>query len=164
MSSLRIHIAFSLIAAFTTCGSPNGEPVVQSPPGDQARLEAYLSRSQLQEAVWKAIKLEQYERADSIRAVLKRVLLSDPIETERWAGKGIMQNYLLTFDHGILGFFKVAGSDTIGPVRNELAAYEIDNLLRIHLTLMTLTRSISLPNGTTVEGIIKYFVESARSA
>jgi hypothetical protein len=75
-----------------------------------------------------------------------------------------MQSYLLTFDHGIVGFFKVAGSDTSGPIRNEMAAYQVDNLLRIHLTPMTLARSLILPDGKTVEGVIKYFVESSRTA
>jgi hypothetical protein len=164
MSRLRIHIGISLIAVLTACGPSQQEPVMLSPPGDQERLETYLSKSQLQEAVWEAIKLERYERADSIRAILGSILLSEPVEIEGWKGKGVMQSYLLTFDHGILGFFKVAGSDTSGPIRNEIAAYEVDNLLRIHLTPMTLARSLTFPDGKTVEGVIKYFVESSRTA
>jgi hypothetical protein len=83
MSQLRAYIGAGLGVAVTGCGPSQQEPVILSPPGDQARLEAYLSKGQLQEAVWEAIKLEQYERADSIRVVLRSVLLSEPVEMER---------------------------------------------------------------------------------
>ena len=146
------------------CGGDSEPTFTTRLPGDPSRLDAYLSETLLQEAAWEATKLEQYDRADSILAELTRILLSDPVVTDRWGGKGIMTNYLLTFEGGIQGFFKVAGSDSTGPIRNELAAYALDNLLRIHLTPITLIRDLTLPDGTTVSGVIKYFVKAAKTA
>jgi hypothetical protein len=139
-------------------------PFVTDLPGDVERLQTYLSEHRLQEAAWECIKLEQYDRADSILIVLHAILESDPVQIERWGGKGIMQNYVLTFSNGIQGFFKVAGSDTLGPIWTELATYEIDKLLRIHLTPITLIRRLDLPDGSTVKGVIKYFVQAAKTA
>ena len=132
--------------------------------GDIGRLRSYLEEHRLQEAVWECIKLEQYDRSGSILAVLGNILESEPVQIERWGGKGIMQNYLLTIPIGIQGFFKVAGSDTLGPIRTELATYEIYKLLRIHLTPITTIRQLTLPFGSNVEGVIKYFMQSAKTA
>jgi len=45
-----------------------------------------------------------------------------------------------------------------------VAAYEIDHLLRIQLTPLTLIRDLKLPDGSTVNGVIKYFVKAAKTA
>jgi len=153
-----------LILTFLLLGCDSKAPFVVDIPGVTKQLEVYLSENRLQEAAWESIKLAQFDRADSILTVLRQILESQPVEIERWGGKGIMENYLLTFQNGVQGFFKVAGSDSLGPIRKELATYEIDNLLRIHLTSITLIRQLDLPDGSSVKGVIKYFVKAAKTA
>tara|TARA_A100001037_G_scaffold281353_1_gene284946 strand:- start:472 stop:1056 length:585 start_codon:yes stop_codon:yes gene_type:complete len=148
----------------TACPDSQTPAFTTELPGNQEQLALYLGEHRLQEAAWECIKLEQYDRADSILVDLERLLHSEPVNTERWGYKGIMTNYLLTFDHSIQGFFKVAGSDSPCPIRNELAAYAIDDLLRIHLLPITLIRDLTLPDSSTVSGVIKYFVNTARTA
>jgi hypothetical protein len=157
-------LALLIAVALAGCDTNVVPPFVTGLPGDPARLESYLSTNQLQEAAWECAKLEQDDREDSILVVLRETLESKPVEIERWGGKGIMTNYLLTFPNGVKGFFKVAGSDSLGPIRNEVAAYEIDHLLRIQLTPLTLIRDLKLPDGSTVNGVIKYFVKAAKTA
>ena len=153
-----------LAALILGCHNAQEPPFVTGLPGDANRLESYLTDHRLQEAAWECVKLQQNDRADSILHILKKTLESNPVEIERWAGKGIMRNYLLTFPNGVQGFFKVAGSDSSGPIRNEQAAYEIDILLGINLTPITLIRDVTIPDGSTVSGVIKCFVKAARTA
>lgn len=155
-----------LILLLTAClaACTQEPPFYDDLPGDEASLRRYLEAGRLQEAEWESVKLGRHGTADSIRAALRAVLSADPVKVERWQGKGIMTNYLLTFPGGIRGFFKVAGSDTSGPVVNEVAAYEIDRLLRIRMTPLTLMREVTLPDGERVRGAIKTFVENARTA
>ena len=103
-----------IAVALAGCDTNVVPPFVTGLPGDPARLESYLSTNQLQEAAWECAKLEQDDREDSILVVLRETLESKPVEIERWGGKGIMTNYLLTFPNGVKGFFKVAGSDSWG--------------------------------------------------
>lgn len=164
MKLVRTLICTLTACVLWACENVAEPPFVVDLPGSRDKVEAYLSGHHLQEAAWECIKLEQYNRADSILTVLEAVLRSRPAVIERWGGKGIMTNYLLTFENDIQGFFKVAGSDSLGPVRNETAAYAIDNLLRIHLTPITLIRDLDLQDGTQVRGVIKYFVKAATTA
>lgn len=161
----RLALAWLVVACLPLgCDTAPESDFVTELPGSEAQLSQYLAANMLQEAAWECTKLEQYDRADSVTMKLEELLRSQPTEIKRWAGKGIMQNYLLTFRNDIRGFFKVAGSDSLGPIRNELAAYEIDRLLRLHLTPVTLIRDLTLPDGQTVKGVIKYYVKDAATA
>jgi len=41
----------------------------------------------------------------------------------QWKGKGITRPYLVFFENNVWGLFKLAGSDTGGSVKRELASY-----------------------------------------
>lgn len=154
---------FLILATLGGCADPQPIIFTQAPP-DEARARRLLASNALQEAIWEFDKLGQHDRADSLSLRLRHTLLGAPQNIERWQGSGIMTSYLLAFDNGTRGFFKVAGSDTSGPIRNELAAFAIDSLLHINITPAGAYRTLNTTDGKHLEGVVKYFVEAARTA
>jgi len=90
---------------------------------ERPSAETHLAQHQYQEAAWAFRAQGDTTRADSVLALLDTVLKSQPDSLRQWKGKGITRPYLVFFENNVWGLFKLAGSDTGGSVKRELASY-----------------------------------------
>ena len=133
-------------------------------PPKKERAKYYLSKHLYQEAAWEFCRQGDEAKASAALLILEAILRG-PQRGIRQKGSGVSKTYLVDFDHGVQGFFKLEGSDLpLGPVRREVAAYEIDQLLAFCLTPLTIFRDVILPDGTRQFGSLMYFVKNARTA
>ena len=124
-----------------------------------------LQTGRYQEAIWACQSRKQFEQADSLRNELREILISYPDSAEPLGGTiNRSKTYLFYFNEGLKGSFKLEGSDSLGDIRSEVAAYNIDCLLGINMTPMTVLRDIRIPDGRVFNGTLMYFVRGCVSA
>ncbi len=129
------------------------------------RVESLLAEGRFQEAAWAARAVGDTARADSILNRLRRILLASPEEATPLSvdSQGVSYTFRLTNGSGVEAIFKVDGSDIFCPqcgASREVAVYNVDRLLGVDLTPMTVPQQI-VNGGETVPGSAMYYIRDA---
>lgn len=129
-------------------------------------VDSLLAAGRLQEAAWAADEAGDADRADAILARLATILQRAP-RSARPLGmdsQGVSYTFLLDHGDGVRSIFKVDGSDIFCPAcgaDRELAVYQVDRLLGLGLTPMTVPQRV-VHDGDTLAGSAMYYVEGGR--
>lgn len=127
------------------------------------KVDAYLSENLYQEAAWEYLKIDNKDAAAPVLDSLNHILHSAPAAIKPFGKRvNVSETFLVTFQNGVKGVFKVENSDSLGPVNREVAVYKLDQLLGFNLTPMTIVRQLDLPDGRRATGSLMYFVNHCK--
>jgi hypothetical protein len=137
------------------------EKTLSKPHELEVKTEKLLHEHKLQEAIWLLDShLETVGKAEALKKKLRHILLTGHFTIVPKVLGGTNPKYFLEFDEGVKAVFKIDNANVNFVNSNsEIAAYELDDILKFGVVPMTLKRTIELkdhPGGT--EGSVQYYL------
>ena len=164
----RTQIQAGLLALFVGLAVPTG--MVGAQESGNARsasaVDSLVARGLLQEAAWLARENGDTAVAETILQRLDSILRAPPVHAKPLAmeSQGVSYTFRLNHGGGVESIFKVDGSDIFCPdcgVDREVASYQVDRLLGLDLTPLTVPTRIVDEAGDTLTGSTMYFMHGA---